>query len=107
MFEVLRFSATALFLLLAVAVFVCEVAGLFRFKYALSRMHAAALGDTFGLMLAMCGLCFSAPDAASCVKCLVLLLFMWLASPVSSHLIARLEAATNPNIHQEAEEFRL
>ncbi len=107
MFEALRFWATAVFLFLSALVFVLAAAGVFRFRYALSRMHAAALGDTFGLMLAMIGLCFSAPDPASCIKCLVLLLFMWLASPVSSHLIALLETATNPNVRKETEEIRL
>ena len=36
---------------IAVGVFflICEMLGVYRFRYALARMHAAALGDTGGL----------------------------------------------------------
>ena len=38
-----------LFLLAGVVIFLIEVYGVFRLKYVLNRMHAAALGDTLGL----------------------------------------------------------
>ena len=105
--EPLRFLLTAALLCLALSVFVMEVLGVFRFRFTLSRMHAAALGDTFGLMLCMAALFVSSPERVSALKCLVLLLFMWMASPVSSHLIALLEVRTNPDISKETEERRL
>ncbi len=107
MSETLRFLLTAVLLGLSLLVFVLEVVGVFRFRFTLSRMHAAALGDTFGLLMVMSGLFISAPEGVSALKCLVLLVFMWMASPVSSHLIAQLEARTNPAISKETEEIRL
>ena len=43
--------------LLALGLFVCcvSVLGVFRFRYVLSRMHAASLADTMGLFLVLFG----------------------------------------------------
>ena len=43
-------------LVLGMAVFVLELIGIFKFKYVLNRMHAAAIGDTFGLGISLLGL---------------------------------------------------
>ena len=41
--------------LLAAFLFITEVIGLFRFRYVLDRIHAAALGDTMGIALVVLG----------------------------------------------------
>ena len=43
--EWIRFVAGAVFLLIGLGIFVIEMIGVFRFRYALNRMHAAAMGD--------------------------------------------------------------
>ncbi len=106
MAEWFRFLLTAALLAFSVFIFVCEVLGVARFRYALNRMHAAAMGDTLGLLFACAALCVSASEAAVVVKLLVLIVFMWMASPVSAHLIARSEAGSNPDISKEAEEMQ-
>ena len=106
MSEWIRFSLTALLLAASVFIFVSEVLGVGRFGYALNRMHAAAMGDTLALLFACVGLCVGASDVSVVIKLLVLVVFMWMASPVSSHLIARTEARSNPDIHKEAEEMQ-
>ncbi len=106
MLEWIRFSLTALLLAASVFIFVSAVTGVARFRYALNRMHAAAMGDTLGLLFASAALCISAPDVFVVLKLLVLIIFMWMASPVSSHLIAFSEAGSNPDIHKEAEEIQ-
>ena len=106
MSEWIRFSLTALLLAASVFVFVSEVLGVGRFGYALNRMHAAAMGDTLALLFACVGLCVGASDVSVVIKLLVLVVFMWMASPVSSHLIARTEEKSNPDIHKEAEEMQ-
>lgn len=69
--------------------------GVFRFKYVLNRMHAAAMGDTLGIGFALVGLILMSGFTFTSVKLLLVIVFLWFASPVSSHLIARLEVTTN------------
>lgn len=93
--EWFRFFLTAA-LMLAGLVFCCiGVFGLFKFKYAANRMHAAAVCDTMGISLCMLGLAVSAPDLFSGLKILLVVVFWWLSSPVASHLLCRLEITTD------------
>ena len=93
--EWIRFTLTAV-LVLAGLVFCCiGVYGVFRFEYAANRMHAAAIVDTMGIALCMGGVAISAPDIYSALKCVLVIVFWWLSSPVSSHLLCRLEITTD------------
>jgi multicomponent Na+:H+ antiporter subunit G len=67
------------------------VLGLFRFKYVMNRMHAAALMDTLGVLLMLLGILAARGFAAVSLKILLLIIMLWLTSPVASHLIAKLE----------------
>ena len=98
-----RFALTALFLIAALFVLGLSMFGVFRFKYVLNRMHAAAMGDTMGLFLALLGLAVSAPDFITVIKFFLITAFLWIASPVSSHLIARLELTLNEHPEDEME----
>ena len=95
MIEQIRFCVTAICVIAGLVVLGIGVFGVFRFKYAANRMHAAALNDTLGAGLCLIGLAVSAPDAFSAVKLLLVVVFLWLSSPVSSHLLCRLEIETN------------
>ena len=90
-------------LLFGMAVFVLELIGTFKFKYVLNRMHAAALGDTFGLGISLLGLMILSGFKFVTLKMGLVIIFLWLASPVSSHLIARLEVTTNKDLKNECE----
>ena len=103
MLDWIRFILTTIFLLAALTIFVSQFVGVHRFKYVLNRMHAAAMGDTLGLFFGITGVCISATSVDTLIKFILVVLFMWFASPVSSHLIAKLEWITNPNISKEAE----
>ena len=78
------------FIFVAIAMF-----GVYRFKYVLNRMHAVAICDTMGMFFVLLGVmvCFGLSFAS--LKCALIIVFFWLAGPVSSHLIARLEVTTN------------
>lgn len=93
--EWIRFLAGAAFLLCGLGIFLVEMIGVFRFKYVLNRMHAAAMGDTLGIGFALVGLMIMSGFTFTSAKLLLVLVFLWFASPVSSHLIARLEVTTN------------
>ena len=101
--EWIRFVFVALLFVIAVAMAAIAVFGTYKFKFVLNRMHAAAMCDTFVLMLALLGVCiyygFSLPTA----KAVVVIVLLWFASPVASHLIARLEVTTNKDLKNECE----
>ena len=88
---------------LGVAVMLIGVIGTFRFRYVLNRMHAAALNDTLGLVLVLAGLMVLVGISWQALKLLTIIVFMWLASPVMSHLIGRAEVLTHPHITDECE----
>ena len=95
MMEWIRFWAAAALLLSGLAVMCIGVFGVFRFHYAANRMHASAVNDTLGLGLCLLGIALGAPDGMTAAKLLRVIVFMWLASPVASHLLCRLEVETN------------
>ncbi len=101
--EWLRFGIIALFLLASLVTAVVSVAGVFKFKYILNRMHAAAMCDTLMLLLAMVGVVLCYGVCAATLKVLLIVLCIWVASPVSSHLIARLVVTTDKELEQECE----
>ena len=93
--EWIQFLAGGLLLLTGLLIFLIQMVGVFRFKYVLNRMHAAAMGDTLGIgccllgLIVMKGICFTS------LKLMLVIIFLWFSSPVSSHLIARLEVTTD------------
>ena len=100
MLEWIRFILTALLLLSGLFILLTALVGIYKFDYVLSRMHAAAMGDTLGLMFCLAALIVSAPDIWTALKLLLIIIFLWVASPVASHLIARLEVTLNPRWQQ-------
>ena len=103
--SVIRFILTAAFMLVGLFVCCVGVYGVFKLKYAANRMHAAALNDTLGVSFC---LAISAPDFFTALKILLVVVFLWLASPVASHLLCRLEVETNEdrgqymNVHEKS-----
>ncbi len=93
--EWLRFLIGAVFLLIGLSIFIIEMIGVFRFRYVLNRMHAAAMGDTLGIGSCLLGLMIMSGFNFTSAKLFLVILFLWLSSPTSSHLIARLEVTTD------------
>lgn len=106
-FEWVRFLAGALLLLCGLGIFLIEMIGVFRFKYVLNRMHAAAMGDTLGIGFSLVGLILLNGLNFTSLKLLLVIVFLWFASPVSSHLIARLEVTTNEDEEKRYREISL
>ena len=94
-FEWVRFLLGAGLLLIGVAVFLIEMIGVFRFRYVLNRMHAAAIGDTLGIGICLLGLIVMSGLNFTSLKLFLVIVFLWFSSPTSSHLIAKLEVTTN------------
>ena len=65
--------------------------GQFRFRDSLTRIHAAALYDTLGVLLMISGVMLAEGADVTTLKMAAVIVLLWLSSPVSSHLIARME----------------
>lgn len=96
--EMLRFILGVAFIFMGLLVFVIQLVGVYKFKYILNRMHAAGMGDTMGISLCLIGTMFLFGWSFTTLKVALIVAFLWLASPVSSHLIARLEVTTNDKL---------
>ena len=101
--EWVRFIAGTGLLLAGLGIFVIQIFGVFKFKYVLNRMHAAAMGDTLGIGISMTGLIILSGLNVTSLKMALIIVFLWLSSPVSSHLISRLEVTTNENLREHCE----
>ncbi len=101
MLDVIRFIISAVLTLTGLFVLISGVMGVYRFKYALSRLHAAALVDTAGIMLMLCGLMAATGFTVTTGKMIAVILFLFLTSPVSSHLIGRLEVNINSELDKD------
>ncbi len=82
----------------SVGIFAIEIAGVFKLRFSLNRMHSAAIGDTLGILLGLSGLMILSGFNFTTLKMALVLVFLWCTSPVSSHLIARMEYQTNKEL---------
>lgn len=97
----IRTVIAALLYVFALFIFFTEVFGLFRFKYVLNRMHAAAMGDTLGIILIVAGTMVLRGASLASLKLLLVPVFMCLTGPTVTHLIAGGELDTNPDAKKE------
>ena len=101
--EWIRFLAGMGLLILGLGIFLLQVFGVFKFRYVLNRMHAAAMGDTLGIGVSLTGLILLSGFSFTSLKMAMIIAFLWMASPVSSHLISRLEVVTNENLAEHCQ----
>ena len=106
MIETLRFGLCALLMALGLAFEISAVIGVFRFRYVMNRMHAAALGDTLGIFFLLLGLAVANGLDMLTLKILLLIPMFWTTSPVCSHLIGKLELVTNADMEREVSLWR-
>ena len=93
--SLIRFIIAAVLIMIGILIMVIQTFGVFKLSYALNRMHAAAMGDSLGIVIY--GISFAS------LKLLTVLVVFWFASPVCSHLLAKLEVSTNEQIEDECE----
>lgn len=101
--EWIRFIVGSIFIIIGMVIFFTELFGVFHFKYVLNRMHAAAMGDTLGIGACLIGLMIFSGMNFTTLKMFLIIVFLWFASPVSSHVLSRLEAATNEHLSEYCE----
>ncbi|MCL2006521.1 MAG: monovalent cation/H(+) antiporter subunit G [Treponema sp.] len=101
-----RFILAALLMGAGLLTLLATAVGLFRFHYVLNRINVAAKCDTFGVLLTFSSLILILGWDIASLKLFLIMVFLWLANPVSGHLMAHLEVATNPDIMKECEIIR-
>ena len=101
-----RFILAALLMLWGLLTLFATAVGLFRFDYVLNRIHAATKCDTFGVLLIFSSLALIFGWSIASLKLLLIIVFLWIANPVSGHLIAHLEVSTNSKIREKCEVIR-
>lgn len=98
--NLIRFILGSAFIVIGILVFIIEIIGVFKLHYTLNRMHFAGAGDTMALAFTLLGaVLINGFDYAS-FKLVLVIVFFWFASPVSSHLIARLMFQTDENLEE-------
>ena len=76
--------------------------GLLRLGDIFARIHAAGLIDTMGLGFLILGMCFYSGFTLVTAKLIIIGIFMFFASPVSTHALPK--AALDGNIKPEVDE---
>ena len=114
MWEYVRLAIAALLIIIGLFITIVGLIGNFKYKFVLNRMHAAALVDTLGLFFVVLGLIVlkgftndSGQFDVTSFKLLFVVLFLWISSPVSSHLIAKIIYMTDPNTEKETVEVEV
>ena len=77
--------------------------GLIRLPDVFARMHAAGIVDTLSIGFLFSGMAFQAGLTLVTVKLGLILLFMFFASPTSTHALAKaaLDGGVKPNIGED------
>ena len=101
MLDWIRFALSAVLTVFGLFVLVTATLGLFRFHYVLNRIHATARADTLAVLTILAGLALAWGFTPVTLKLLAVVAFLWLTSPVASHLIGRLEVTVNDKLPQE------
>lgn len=98
--DTVRFVIGAVLMAGGIVVILISVLGFYRFRFVLNRMHCAAIIDTLGSLLILASLMVFADAPVYLFKLLGVLAFLWIGSPVASHLVCRTELLTDDDAKQ-------
>lgn len=79
------------FIGVGLAFVVIALVGVFRFRSVLNRLHAAAIGETMAVLFLFLGAMQIRAEGFFIGKLVCMLVFLWITSPVATHLIASTE----------------
>ena len=100
MCETIRFVLAAVLMLCGVIAGAISILGVFRFHFVMNRMHCAAILDTISMAGILGGLMVATGSMEYIPKLAAALLVLWVGSPVASHLVGRMEIATDETAAQ-------
>jgi multicomponent Na+:H+ antiporter subunit G len=100
----IRVVIAAVLFAFAAATLLLSVIGVYKFRFVMNRMHAAALGDTLGIGCVLIAVAILTGELVPILKLALVLVFMFLTGPVVTHLIAGAEVETHKNAGHEYKE---
>lgn len=79
--------------------------GMLRFPDFFTRLHAASVIDTLGIMLIILGLLIQAGLTIVSIKLILLIVFILFTSPTAAHALAKsaLHGGLKPELHDQGE----
>ena len=95
MCETLRLVIAAVLMVGGVIAGAISILGVFRFRFVMNRMHCAAILDTISMAGILGGLMVATGSMAFVPKLAAALMVLWVGSPLASHLVSRMEMATD------------
>ncbi|MBO5520398.1 MAG: monovalent cation/H(+) antiporter subunit G [Eubacterium sp.] len=101
--EWIRFILTAVCLGIAVFSFATAVLGTFRFGFIMNRIHSAGIGDTAALFFVVLASVIGSGELMTILKLVLVLVFMWCTSPVSTHFLGQIEYYMDRTLDQNVE----
>lgn len=78
-----------IFIAMGLGFIISGIVGLFRFPDFYSKLHAAGVIECCGIPCCLIGLCFLQETSGACGKLLLLIVFIIILNPVSTHILAR------------------
>ena len=96
--EWIRFGLVALFLVAGTVAMIVSILGIYRFDFALNRIHSAAVADTLSMFLYLIGLLIYVGPHPIVWKLLLVLAMQWTTAPLSSHLLTQFEYRAVENL---------
>lgn len=103
----IRFGVTAVLIAIGIIALFVSILGTYRFRFALNRIHSAAISDTFCMFFILVALAVASGFSFSTLKILLILGFMWCTSPISGHMLTSLEYHTDEHLGEHCEFRRL
>ncbi len=101
--ETLRFWLSAGCMGFGILCILFAIFGVYKFRFVMNRMHCAAIIDTLGIAGIVVGLMLAGATKDYLPKLLVVILILWVGSPIASHLVGRLEISTEAHLEQHME----
>ena len=98
--EWIRFGAVALFFAVGIAVLFLSVFGTYRLRFALNRLHSAAMTDTLVLILFVLALMTAEGFSFTSLKFMMAIALQWCTSPLASHMMAKFEYLTDDRLFE-------
>lgn len=88
--EMVQMIIASVFIVAGVVLEILSIFGVFKLDYVLSRMHAAAIGDTGALGCIIIGLIIASGPNLFSLKLFFVWVFFWIGSAVCSHMITKM-----------------
>lgn len=103
--EMIQMIIASVFIVAGVVLEILSIFGVFKLDYVLSRMHAAAIGDTGALGCIILGLIIASGFNLFSLKLFFVWIFFWIGSAVSSHMITKMVVFGDTDEAKEHNEF--